>query len=248
MWVQWSLAGLVAVIGVIAGIRYLGAIDVGKREDTAPMSKRKEAHKELLRESPNLTDFDTSEFLLAAAVNLYERKHAAIAVLDDKAQKLVALIGGGASLFALLGGFTGALHASLTPLLVLAITCFFVGLLLLLLALRPVETDIPAITEFNSVPVLANPEFRAKIARRMIEAWQEITLGLTPILRRKGRFIFVSMLLIVAGASLLLLNFMILFQTKSMDSPSTSSAAKVSCSGSIEKNQKLSMNCEEKTR
>jgi len=210
MWIQWAIAGLVAAVGLVAGLRYLRAINVGKHEETAPAAKRRDTHAALLRESSTLSSFETPEFLLSNAVDLYERKHAAIATLDDKSQKLVALIGGGASLFALLGGFTGNLHATLTPLLVLSILCFFAGLVLLLFALRPVETDIPAITEFNSASVLVDPAFRAKVARRMIEAWQEITLGLTPILRRKGRLIFVATVLIVAGASLLLTNFLLL--------------------------------------
>lgn len=250
VWVQWGLTGLVGLAGIAAAVYYFRGIDAGQRTGAASKSTRRQTYQSLLEEGAKLSDFDTPQFLLNTAIDLYERKHSAMAVLDDKAQKLVALIGGGASLFALLGGFTGSLHASLTPLLVLAMACFFVGLLLLLFALRPVETDIPTITEFNSVPILADPAFRAKIARRMIEAWQDITLGLTPILRRKGRFVFVSMLLIVAGSSLLLVNFMLLIQTLTSDPSSTITTARISCEGGIKKshNNKINLSCEGRIR
>lgn len=249
MWLQWVIAGVVALVGIVAGILYLATINAGKHQATATKTQRRETYDALTTESAKLSEFDTPEFLLNAAVDLYERKHSAMATLDDKAQKLIALIGGGASIFALLGGLTGTLHATLTPLLVLAIACFFVALLLLILALRPVETDIPTVTEFNSVPVLASPDYRAKVARRMIEAWQEITLGLTPILRRKGRFIFVSMLLVVAGASLLLANFMVLMQEKPSDLQSRATIVRVSCRGGVQKNRNnISLICEGNTR
>lgn len=115
--------------------------------------------------------------------------------------------------------------------------------MLLLMSLRPTETDIPVITMFNSVPVLADSAYRGRIARRMIEAWQEITLGLAPILRRKGRFIFVATLLIVVGASLLLTNFLILVSTAGQN---TSSATK--CSGRLMANGTVNFACMETRR
>ncbi len=244
MWtLQWIFAGVVLVVGALVGYRYLSAVDVGTTEETASPAERRKTYEDLGAESGRITSHETATLLLDIARDLYDRKHSAYDTLDDKAQKLVALLGGGASLFALFAGFTGGLHVVLTPLLVVSAICFFASLILLLQSLRPIETDIPAITMFNSVPVLADSANRGRVARRMIEAWQEITLGLTPILRRKGRFIFVATLLIVVGASLLLTNFLILVATAPRNTPTLTK-----CSGRLMANGTVNLACMETTR
>ena len=217
--IEWIITAAVVILGALVAWRYLPFVGIGKIQEAASPDKRQAVYTSLLNEGGKITAPETGEFLLAIAVDLYNRKHDAFTNLDEKAQKLVALIGGGASLYALFAGFNGGIHFSLTPLLVLSAACFFTSLVLLLLSLRPVETDVLAITEFNSVPILKDPAFRARIALRLIEAWQEITFGLTPILRRKGRFIFAATLLIVVGASALLANFLILLATGQVSGP-----------------------------
>lgn len=249
MWLaQWVAAFTFVVFSLIVVIRtrtwnLLRAAD-GRQTTTASSAKRQETYAALAKDGSKLEDYDTSELLLGIAVDLYDRKQAAIAVLDDKAQKLLALIGGGATLFALLGGLTGDYRvATLTPLLVLSVLCFFGSLLLCLLSLRPIEMDILAITQFNSIPVLADPAFRARIARVLIEAWQQITFELTPILRRKGRYIFAASILITAGATLLLANFVIDLPTR----PGSQPKGNVHCSATTvtRKWQRVTLSCEE---
>jgi hypothetical protein len=191
----------------------------GVLAETASPQRRKLAYENLLNLSSDLTDSTTAELMLTAAVDIYERKHAAIDGLDGKAQSLVALIGGGAAVFALLAGFAGSLHAILTPLLIVAAACFMGSLVLLLLSLAPVETDLPAITQYNSVAALRDPSSRARIAWRLIETWQQITLELGPVLSKKGRFIYAASLLIVAGATSLLFNFLVLLATPQHGQP-----------------------------
>jgi hypothetical protein len=220
MWVaQWVIAVAVVLGVIVAVVRtdawgLLGTKQFEEHEDTASVDLRKTTWSTLMRESPKLESFETSEFLLGIAVALYEKKDAALDVLDDKAQKLVTLIGGGATLFALLGGFTDSLHAALTPLLVLAALCFFGSLAFALLSLRPRDSSIPTITQYNSPKLLEDPNSRAKIARQLIETWEGITLELTPVLQRKGLAIFLSSLLVVVGASVLLANFLLIVGTK----------------------------------
>ncbi|TAM65808.1 MAG: hypothetical protein EPN48_18240 [Microbacteriaceae bacterium] len=242
MWeLQWAIASTVTVVGLFVAWVYMRRVNTGISETTASPKEREDTYKDLLAESPKLGAFETPEFLLAVAVDLYERKHAAFNTLDDKAQRMVALIGGGAGLFALLGGFTSSFHRIVTPLLVVATICIFASLTLLLLSLSPTETDILQITDFNSPPVLADPAFRAKVARRLIDAWQTITLELTPILRRKGRFIFVAMLLIGVAAALLLTNFLLLFDNRGA-APAKSA---IRCSISFNKDSAMTVNCVE---
>jgi hypothetical protein len=247
-WVaQWIVVAIVVVAALVVARKtrawdFLRAAEPGKEKKTASPEKRKETYAALLAKGSQLSDFDTSSFLLGIAVDLYDRKQAAVTALDDKAQKLVAFIGGGATLFALLAGISNGVRAELTPLLVLAASCFFVSLILCLLALMPIERDVLAITQYNSIPVLADAGFRGKIAWHLIDAWQEITLGLTPILRKKGRYIFGSSVLITAGATLLLMNFLLNLATKPSPAP-----AGVHCSASTmsRKWQRITLTCED---
>lgn len=125
MWaLQWILAAFVIVAGALVGYRYLSAVNIGKCEETASPAERRKAYEELGAESGRITSHETATLLLDIARDLYDRKHSAYDSLDDKAQKLVALLGGGASLFALFGGFAGGLHVVLTPLLGLSAICF----------------------------------------------------------------------------------------------------------------------------
>jgi hypothetical protein len=171
-----------------------------------------------------------------------KKKHAAMSVLDDKASKLVALIGGGAALFALLGGFTDSLHATLTPLLVLSTLCFFGSLVFALTALRPRESSIPTVTQYNSPKVLEDTDSRPKIARQLIENWEASALELTPVLRRKGLAIFLSSLLVVVGASVLLANFLLIVGTKT-----NAGVQRFHCSSSVTLRRpgRLTLTCEE---
>lgn len=240
-WFEWGISVAFVIFGLYMGCKYLRNIEGGKKIETASPGLRKKTYEELKKECIQLYDYETSGFLLEIAVNLYERKHSALDKLDDKAQKVIGLIGGGASLYALFGGFTSGFHVILTPLLVLSAICFFTSLVLLLIAIKPVETDIPEITRFNSTVILADPAFRAKIARRMIEVWQEITLGLTPILRRKGRYQTAAMILIVAGSSLLLANFLLLLR----GTESASAESSLQCSYTLGQKQEGAFQCTE---
>lgn len=174
------------------------------------------------------------------AVDLYDRKMKAFDTLDDKAQKLVALVGGGASLYTLLGWFGQANYLRFSPLLLTSALFFFLSVLLLLISLYPRERDILAITEFNSLPVLADPAFRARIARRLIDAWQELSFDMVPILRKKGRFIYIATAAIVIGAALLLANFLVLHNSRT--ATNTANQAVMKCSGTLSKNT-ISMTC-----
>jgi len=234
---QWLIATTVVLGGAICAVRFLATVSQGVTPSTATPKQRRQTYEDLSRESEGLTSCETSDFLLGMARDLYELKHRAYDTLDDKAQKLIALIGGGASLFALLAGVTGGEHTAITPLLGLSATCFFLSLIVLLLSLRPRETDIPTITEFNSRAVLSEPASRARIGRRMIEAWQEITLSLTPLLRTKGRLIFVATILIVVGASLLLTNSLVTL------TDTTNHVSRLKCSGFASKKDTAIITC-----
>jgi hypothetical protein len=249
MWVaQWIIAAAI-VVGLFLGAiqkkvwKFLQATGAGKHPDVASMALRKATAQTLLSESPRLQSFETAEFLLNIAVDLYERKHAAMSALDDKAQKLVGLIGGGAALFALLGGLNGSYRVPMTPLLVLSGLCFLGSLGLALTALFPRDTTIPTISLYNSPKVLEDPNFRAKIARQLIETWEQIALEISPLLHRKGLAVFFSMVLIAVGAFALLSNFLL---QRAAATPS-SVMQKVRCSGSIRlhKPNRLELTCEE---
>jgi hypothetical protein len=168
-------------------------------QSTADPGKRERTYNSLLKESPSLASFDTADFLLAAARDLYDIKHAAIATLDDKAQKLMSFLGGGATLVALLNVTSVTLRSAVTPFLFLSALCFLLCFIFLIFCLNPATTEILQITEFNSIPVLSNPDFRPKIAYRLIDGWQTVTLGLTPVIRRKGLLLFAATMALIAG-------------------------------------------------
>jgi hypothetical protein len=238
---QWFAAGVIAVAGILATAFFVYRAGPGRRLRTADPAKRKETYHALLSESSNLKDFETAEFLLNMAVDLYDRKMKAFDTLDDKAQKLVALVGGGASLYTLLGWFGQANFLHFSPLLLASALFFFLSVLLLLISLYPRERDILAVTEFNSRPILMDPAFRARIAHRLIDAWQELTFELGPVLRKKGRYIYMATAAIVIGAALLLANFLLLLNTRSSTSPTKGTVMK--CSGTLSKNTAISLMC-----
>lgn len=246
MWLaQWIIASVVVAGLIVVAIErkawtFLRATSSDKHEETASTSLRKTTAETLLAESPKLAAFETPEFLLKIALDLYERKHAAMRALDDKAQKLVALIGGGATLFALLGGLTGGIHTTLTPLLALSALCFLGSLAFALIALLPRDTDIPTVSAYNSPKVLQGPEYRAKIARELIETWEAIALEIRPILKRKGLAVYLSMVLIAVGAFVLITNFS--FLQGNTKEPQTQ---RLRCSTSIARRpSRLTLTCE----
>ncbi len=105
-------------------------------------------------------------------MDYYDRKMKAFDTLDDKAQKPWRS-SAEARVYARCSAGLGNL-----TIFILVRCCsapavfFFLSVLLLLISLYPRERDILAISEFNSVPVLSDPAFRARIARRLIDAWQ----------------------------------------------------------------------------
>ena len=240
---QWVATGIIITGLVVIGTKerawtFLRATTSEKREETASTAVRKATAQTLLAESPRLESFETSEFLLATAVDLYERKHAAMAVLDDKAQKLVAFIGGGAAIFVSLGGF----RAILTPLLVMSALCFLGSLGFALVALVPRDTEIPTVSEYNSPKVLETPTFRAKVARQLIETWEDIALQVRPILKRKGLAVYFSMVLVTVGATGLLTNFLLLAGNSR---PAGAQVLRCSSSVTWRRPDRLTLTCEE---
>ena len=148
MWLaQWTVAAVVILGASVLALKsrawsFLSEPKGKEKPETASPKKRQAIYNQLRVESPDLVEFDTPQLLLDMAVSLHDRKEAALGILDDKAQKLAALIAGSTSLFVLLGGLDSKVRLQLTPLLVLAALCFFGSLVLCLLALVPVPLEI----------------------------------------------------------------------------------------------------------
>lgn len=237
---QWIVAVVIILAGAIAAFAFWTRSSSDAVAAHASTEQRRKIHDELLKEGGKLRDFETAEFLLGAAVDLYDRKMKAFDTLDDKAQKLIALVGGGASLYTVLGWFGQPTYLRFSPLLVAAAVFFFFSVAVLLVALYPRERDLIALTEFNSVAILAAKEFRPRVAHRLIEAWQALTFEMTPVLRTKGKCIYLSMFSIALGAALLLANFLLLLHTPPKQQ---TSATSMKCTVAALKNNGATVSC-----
>lgn len=235
---QWGFSAAFVIAGVYFGQKYYRTIGSGTNPGPAPRELRQKTLLELKKHGERLENNETAEFLLAISVDLYERKFASYRALDTKGQTLIALIGAGAGLYAVVGGLSGSLGVQISPMLVLSAGCFLASLVMLLVSIHPRSTNLPGITRFNTVGVLNDAAMRPRIAFRLIEAWAARSFELTSKIREKARCIFVATVLIVAGVSLLLVNFLLVAGLR--NAPRT---ADIKCFTSPMPNNQVAIQC-----
>lgn len=234
MFAQWLLLGLASVGITLYARHFVTALRRIRVQPVAISRARKEMYESLVAESPDLASASTAQFLLNMAIDLHDRQQSASRALDDRAQALLGFVGGGSSLYALLGGFGAAGQPALTPLLGLAGMCFLVALVLCLWLLLPGTRTIPDISVFNSVPILKDDAFQARISHRLIDKWETSSCGLSANGSKKGLLLYSAMVAVAAGAILLVLNLAMVGTRSAKPQRLTNCSVKVPATSRVE--------------
>ena len=150
----------------------------------------------------------TSEFLLAEAKFVVEKKIDSIKAIESKASAQLCIVGIGLGLFSIFGASQTQVVAGFVPVIVGGAAVLIVAIVLDLLCVSTgLVDDLPQLDTYNTHLIVRDKTIKARVSLSLTESYLELASDLTALGRTKGRMQRAATIAVMLGVVALTLNY-----------------------------------------